>query len=137
MAVGAKCGEQVLEQVTILVPVDRVRLDSEQLEILYRRLGEDGAENVLCRAMEEMAIRLKQAQSLYHAGALAELRKTVRTLVAMAEQVGFNTISRVSQDVVICIDTGDSVALGATLSRLIRSGEKSLTAIWDMQDITV
>ena len=37
----------------------------------------------------------------------------------------------------VAIDTGDEIATGATLFRLIRIGERSLTAVWDMQDISV
>lgn len=119
------------------MPSERVRLDAERLEMLYTKLGEDGADNVLCRAMEEMAIRMKQSEKLYGAGSLRELRKTVHSMIAIADQVGLQTLVRVSGDVVNCIDTGDWVALGATFSRLVRSSDQSLTAIWDLQDVTV
>lgn len=114
-----------------------MRLDAERLEMLYTKLGEDGADNVLCRAMEEMAIRMKQSEKLYAAGSLREMRKTVHSLIAIADQIGLQTLARVSGDVVNCIDAGDWVALGATFSRLVRSSDQSLTAIWDLQDVTV
>lgn len=119
------------------MPSERVRLDAEQLELLYTKLGEDGADEVLCRAMEEMAIRLKQAERLYQAGSIKELRKTAHSLIAIADQIGLSTLARVARDVVGCIDSGDWVALGATFGRLVRSGDQSLTAIWDLQDVTV
>jgi len=56
------------------MPSERVRLDAERLVMLYTKLGEDGADNVLCRAMEEMAIRMKQSEKLYAAGSLREMR---------------------------------------------------------------
>ena len=120
-----------------MLPQEPVRLDAERLEVLYNKLGEDGADNVLCRAMEEMAIRLKQSEKLYRAGSAKELRKTVHSLIAIADQIGMQTLARVSRDVVACIDSGDWVALGATFSRLIRSSDQSLTAIWDLQDVTI
>lgn len=126
-----------MEQVTTFIPADQVRLNSERLETLYLKLGEEGADNVLCRAMEEMAIRLKQSEKMYRAGASRDLRKTVRSLVAIADQIGMQTLSRVAEDVVVCIDSGDWVALGATFARLVRTGDQSLTAIWDLQDVTV
>lgn len=119
------------------MPSEHVRLDAERLEVLYNKLGEDGADDVLCRAMEEMAIRIKQSEKLYRAGSVKELRKTVHSLVAIADQIGMQTLARVSGDVVNCIDSGDWVALGATFSRLVRSSDQSLTAIWDLQDVTV
>lgn len=114
-----------------------VRLDSERLELLYSQLGEDGADNVLCRAMEEMAVRVKQSEKLYREKNTTELRKTVHSLIAIAEQVGLQTLALVSKDVVNCIDAADWVALGATFSRLIRSSDQSLTAIWELEGITV
>ncbi len=126
-----------MEQITTMMPRECVRLDADQLESLYTKLGEDEADNVLCRAMEEMAIRIKQSEKLYNAGATRELRRTVQSLVTIADQVGLKTLSRVSSDVIACIDVNDWVALGATYSRLLRSSDQSLTAIWDLQDVTV
>ena len=39
-------------------PVEQVRVDQERLGILYDQLGESGAEDVVCRAMEELALRM-------------------------------------------------------------------------------
>jgi hypothetical protein len=135
--VGANIGGTKVEQITPIVPNERVRLNSECLETLYRRLGEEHADDVLCRAMEEMAIRMKQCEKLYGAGLTKDLRKLVHSLVAIADQIGMATLARVAEDVVACLDREDWVALGATFARLIRSGDQSLTAIWDLQDLSV
>ena len=126
-----------MEMMTTMLPQESVRLDAEQLELLYSRLGEVEADNILCRAMEELAIRIKQSEKLYEQSALDELRKTVHGMASIADQVGLNTLSRVSADVVACIDSGDWIALGATFARLRRNSDQSLTAIWDLQDITI
>jgi len=126
-----------VKQVTALKPSEHVRLDAERLEVLYTKLGEEEADNVLCRAMEELAIRIKQSERLFSAGAYKELRKTVYSLIAIADQVGLQTLANVASDVTCCIDKGDGIALGATFSRLVRSSDQSLTAIWDLQDVTV
>lgn len=133
---GRNWGEAV-ELVTTLMPSEQVRLDSQRLEILYNQLGEQGAEDVLCRAMEEMAIRIKQSERLYSAGAVKELRKTAHSLIAIADQVGLQTLASVASDVTVCIDRSDWIALGATFARLVRGSDQSITAIWDLQDITV
>ncbi len=126
-----------MEHVTRMLPRESARLDAEQLEKLYVTLGEVEADNVLSRAMEEMAIRIKQGETLYEAGSPVELANTMRSLVRIADQVGLNTVSRVASDVLICLERGDWIALGATFARLIRCSDQSLTAIWDLQDITV
>lgn len=45
-----------------MLPRESARLDADQLEKLYTSLGEVEADNVLSRAMEEMAIRIKQSE---------------------------------------------------------------------------
>jgi len=120
-----------------MLPRENARLDAEQLEKLYSQLGEVEADNVLSRAMEEMAIRIKQSEKLYDAGTASELRRTIRSLIRIADQVGMKTVSRVSSDVLTCLDRGDWISLSATFARLVRSSDQSLTAIWDLQDITV
>ena len=111
-----------------------VRLDPASLESLYIELGPVGAENVVCRAMEELALRLADLTALHRVGKYAELAHTARSLVAIAEQVGLASFARVSEDVAHCAMRADPIALGATLCRLERIGDRSLTAVWDMQD---
>ena len=93
-----------------------------------------GAEDVVCRALEELALRLSHCEGLFRAGQWPELRKNVRSLIAIGEQVGMTALAQVAGDVTICIDRPDPTALAATLSRLLRIGERSLTAVWDIED---
>jgi hypothetical protein len=115
-------------------PTEQVDLDQDRLGALYHQLGEDNAEDVVCRALEELAVRLGQCDRLYRDGSWADLRKNSRLLIAIAEQIGMHALARVARDVTICLDQGDAIAVAATLSRLIRVGERSLTAVWDLQD---
>lgn len=116
---------------------ENVRVDQDRLGALYAQLGEAGAEDVVYRAMEELALRLSHCNRLFASENWTELRKCVRSLAAIADQIGMHILARVSQDVIHCIDMEDIIALAATLSRLLRIGERSLTAIWDLQDITI
>ena len=120
-----------------LKPTEQVRVDPDQLSGLYAELGEIAAEEIVCRAMEELALRLAHCDRLYRGGDLQYLRKSSRSLIAIADQIGMNKLSRVANDVTQCIDAGDDAALSATLCRLMRIGEASLTAIWDLQDLTI
>ncbi|MEQ9474201.1 hypothetical protein [Marinovum algicola] len=111
-----------------------VRLDQERIEDLYRRMGDAGAEDVVCRALEEIAVRMSYANKLHKRGDLAEMRKCLRSLSRIADQIGMVALSSVARDVCACIDQNDAVAMAATLSRLARTGDQSLTAIWDLQE---
>jgi hypothetical protein len=126
-----------MQQVTHIKPMESVDVDQDRLAALYNQLGEAGAEDVVCRAMEELALRLSNCDRLYSEAAWIDLRKSVRSLIAIADQIGMSALSTVAGNVTACIDTNDNVALAATLCRLIRIGEESLTAVWELQDITI
>ena len=123
--------------VITLVQNENVRLDPDRLGNLYRQLGEAGAEDVVCRAIEELAVRLSHCERLWRKKDQDKLRKCSRSLVAIADQIGMTTLARVAGDVTCAVDAGDPAATGATLYRLLRIGERSLTAVWDLQDLSV
>ncbi len=124
-------------QVTHIKPSETVRVDHDRLGALYAQLGAAGAEDVVCRALEELALRLSHSETLYQQNERETLRKNARSLIAIADQIGMSALSRAAGVVTDCIDSGDDVALAATLSRLIRIGERSLMAVWDIQDIHI
>ena len=115
---------------------ETVRLDPDRLTTLYAQLGEDGAEDVICRAMEELAVRLTYAERMYRSGQTGDLRKSVRSMAAIAEQIGMNLLARVARDVTAPIDPADDNELAAPLARLLRIGERSLSAVWEMRDLS-
>ncbi|WP_311136180.1 MULTISPECIES: hypothetical protein [Pseudooceanicola] len=126
-----------MSQILVMTRSEPVGLDPERLRQLYAQLGEAGADNVVCRAMEELALRFSHADRMLREGRREELRKAVRSLAAIADQVGMTLLSRVAGDVGACLGGGDDVALAATFARLLRVGESSLMAIWELQDITL
>ncbi|GAW34361.1 hypothetical protein RA2_01409 [Roseovarius sp. A-2] len=135
-AKGRQAGEKVnnVEQPTVLQQHECVRLDADRLEALYLELGETNAEDVVCRALEELAARLGQAERFYRDGRLGEMRKSSRSLIAIADQIGMALLARVAGDVTGSIDAGDHNALAATFARLLRIGERSLCDIWEAQN---
>ncbi|MEP1767072.1 MAG: hypothetical protein ABJJ53_10615 [Sulfitobacter sp.] len=116
---------------------EQIQLDQVRLGMLYSQLGEAGAEAVVCRAMEEIAARLAQCEELWRAQNHTLLRKQARSLIAIADQIGMHRLAQVARDVTLCVDSKDSIAVTATLSRLLRIGERSLSAIWSMEDLSI
>ena len=112
-------------------------LDPGKLSELYAQLGEAGAEDVVCRAIEELAVRLSHCERLWRQDDMPNLRKSARSLIAIAEQIGMCAMAGVARDVTGAIDSEDQAAVSATLFRLLRIGEKSLTAVWEQQDLSV
>jgi hypothetical protein len=124
-------------QVLQMRPTEQVCVDQERLGTLYKQLGETDAEDVVCRALEELALRISHCDRLYRTSDWQELRKNSRSLIAIADQVGLQKMAAVANDVMSAVDQADPVAIAATLTRLIRVGERSLTAIWDVQDLSI
>ena len=116
---------------------EAANLDHDQLGTLYAQLGAVGAEDVLRRAMEELALRLSHCERLYQQDDLPELQKSAHSLIAIAEQIGMSKLATVAGNVSENATMQDRVAVAATLSRLMRVGEASLTAIWDLQDMSI
>ncbi len=127
----------VVEKIISLEQKESVRLDPDRLDNLYRQLGDRNAMDVLCRTVEELALRLSNCERFWRQRDWHGLRKCARSLVAIAEQIGMTALARVAGDVAQTVDAGDAVATGATLNRLIRVGQRSLTAVWDQKDLSV
>ncbi len=114
-----------------------IQLDQVRLGTLYAQLGEAGAESVVCRAMEELAVRMAQCDRLWRERDMVKLRKNARSLIAISDQLGMHRLAQVAGNVTDCIDASDEIAITATLSRMLRIGERSLSAMWSMDDITL
>ncbi len=127
----------MVANILTVVHKENVRLDPGKLSELYTELGETGAEDVVCRAIEELAVRLTHCERLWRQNDIANLRKSARSLIAISDQVGMTAMSGIARDVTQAIDAEDPAAVSATLFRLIRVGERSLTAIWDQHDLTI
>lgn len=129
-----KLGDMV-EHVTHLAQPEPVKLDHARLGALYSELGPEQADDLVCRALEELALRLAQLGHAYREGRNKDLHKGARLLAAIADQLGMSTTAQVARDVTRCLDMADPVALAAVVARLLRSGERSLLAVWDV-DVT-
>lgn len=126
-----------MEHVINLAPNEPVQLNADQLGTLYQQLGEVGAEDIICRAMEELAHRLQRCRSLFQDGDIDALRKQLRLLIAIADQIGMRSLSDTADHVITTVDRRDSIAVAATLGRLLRVGERSLHEIWDLEDLSI
>ncbi len=126
-----------MERITLLRQNEVVHVNPDRLAELYNQLGESGAEDVICRALEELAARLSKTETSFREKRYHDMRKSARSLVAIAEQIGMSLLAQVALDVTFCVDAGDTTALAATMARLLRIGERSLTEIWALQDLSI
>ena len=111
---------------------DNVSVDPDRIEVLQMQLGAVAAEDVIVRAMSELSARFSQLQSANGETDRAKIYKLSRGISAIADQVGMVTLARVAADVSNCANSGDEAAFQATLARLCRIGDCSLTLVWDL-----
>ena len=131
--VEEKSKGEIVEQVSLLRPSDHVLLNTERWAQLKQQLGETDARDVMRRAIAELVLRLDQVDNCHGRSAWQEMKKSTRLLLAISDQIGLDTLTMVADDVLTCLETGDSVALAATHNRLMRSGKASLSELWEMQ----
>lgn len=123
--------------VTRLYHVEDVQLDGDRMQLLVADLGRPGAERVIARAMEEIAVRLTRIENAYSDGALDRVAKGARGLAALADQTGMATVRDIALAVARLATSTDATALGALVARLVRVGEMSLVSASDVHDVSV
>ncbi|MEZ5910931.1 MAG: hypothetical protein R3D84_00865 [Paracoccaceae bacterium] len=116
--------------ITPLRPVECPSLDTERLRDMTEDLGPAEAEQVLVRAMEEMADLVAEMIGQYHGCRLSEFARGLRSLSRLAEHAGLPKLAAVAQDVGHCLSAGDDTALAATWGRLVRLAARSFATEW-------
>ena len=81
--------------------------------------------------------RLATAGAAWSSGEFTRLGKIARLLVGMSEQVGMMTLAKVASGVADAAGRGDDIALAAVVARLVRVGDASLSAIWDIGHLRI
>ncbi|MGH1463804.1 MAG: hypothetical protein ACRBBQ_00440 [Cognatishimia sp.] len=125
-----------MEQVNFLCVDEAVRLDHRQIGQLRDLLGHQEAEEVTMRAMEELSARLAHAESLFLLAKRPDLRKCVRSLIAISDQIGMRSLAEASRHVVTALDNEDHNGAAATFFRLMRIGDRSLSDYWELQNLS-
>ena len=123
-----------MEHVKLNLPDEHSCLDIKPLLSICRNLAVPQAAELLCREMEQLAALLTECQKGYAKSGYSVVREKLDELEAFSKLIWLPVLERVVRDVQNCIEVYDPVALSATMSRLLRMGEQSLTAIWDLQD---
>lgn len=116
---------------------ESVQLDPDRVRDLYRQRDDAAAQEVICRAVGEVATRLARCEQLWRRGDRDRLSKCARSLIAISDQLGMGKLAHVAGVVANAADCGDDATLAATLFRLIRVGDKSLAAVWSLQGLSL
>ncbi len=127
---GLGCDQRVCVmtsgKVVILRPKDRIRHDAEPISTIYRNLDKASAEQVVTRALGELAIGMAGLAEQVRSHDLTDLTRQLRRLRRMGENLGMVTFSHLCGEVKTCVEIGDVTAFAAVWARLLRVAERSL-----------
>lgn len=124
-------------EVVTFRPRDHVRQDSGPIVLMYRNMGTAAAEQVVTRALTELALAMTGLAAQVRGGELADMDRQLRRLHRMADQLGMISLAQVAQDVRACLDRADRIAFAAVWARLLRVAERSLASDRGLADQSV
>ncbi|ROT97762.1 hypothetical protein [Histidinibacterium lentulum] len=117
---------------TPLVPRETVRFDPAPLLRLYGTRGEAEAEDAVCAVLEAISHRLLRLDRDLSLREIAAIPRLATEIAGLGDGIGLSTLATVARAVARCAEAGDGAALGATLARLGRVADRSISEIWDI-----
>lgn len=112
---------------------DEFHMDPAPLKTLFTALPDHEAENIVCRALEDIAQRLDALQAARTKGSLADIALPAKRISAVADQIGLTEVSLVASHAAKAAQSSCTVALGATMARLERAFDAAVSQIWDFR----
>ncbi len=112
--------------VVALRPKEQVRQDVEPIATIYRNLGTVSAEQVVARALGELALTMAGLAAQVRAHQMGDVIRQLRRLQHMGDHLGMVSLARVAGDVRICLDRSDVTGFSAVWARLLRVAEHAL-----------
>ncbi|MFC0201262.1 hypothetical protein [Paracoccus rhizosphaerae] len=120
-----------MAQISALAVPEAVRVDSRRVAEIIAELGETAAQHVVGLALEQLAAALTAVDAALQAGDLAQAVADAERISRLAWQIGLLSLAGVAMDLGSTAERGDQAAMSAIRARLMRVGNRSLTAIWD------
>ena len=118
--------------VTMMERKECIEIDQAQLFQQFNLQADRDRHDLVFDVVEDIAKILGRAETQYLKTDYDNLRESLDSIVTLAQKFGFGHLSRVAKDVKLCVEGNDFVAASSTFQRLLRVGEQSLFAIWDI-----
>jgi hypothetical protein len=115
-----------MEEVTALRPREVVRQDVEAIAVIYRNLGAPVAEQMVTRALGELALTMAGLAEKVRAQDLRDVARQLDCLQRLSRDLGLVSLASVAGDAKSCLQRADGTAFSAVWSRLLRVAERSL-----------
>ena len=114
-----------------------MRQDVEAIAVIYRNLGAPVAEQMVTRALGELALTMAGIAEKVQAQELRDLARQLGRLGRLAADLGLLSLAAVSGDAKTCLERADGTAFSAVWARLMRVAERSLSAEVGLADQSV
>jgi hypothetical protein len=105
---------------------ETVRQDVEAIALIYRNLGAPVAEQMVTRALGELALTMAGIAEKVRAQELRDLARQLVRLRRLSEDLGLQSLASVAGDAKCCLERADGTAFSAVWARLMRVAERSL-----------
>lgn len=105
--------------------------------MIYRNLGAPVAEQMVTRALGELALTMAGIAEKVRAKELRDLARQLGRLRRLAADLGLLSLSNVAGDAKSCLERADGTAFSAVWARLMRVAERSLSAEVGLVDQSV
>ncbi|MFT6073435.1 MAG: hypothetical protein ACJAZ1_000341 [Yoonia sp.] len=113
----------------------QLQFDPAPLQRLFAQKDLHIAEEVVCRMLENIALRLDMLQRCLAAHEFSQMHKPAKRIGLVAKQLGLAEVAMASEHVRACIDQTVGVAIEATMARLERGFDVAVTEIWNFRDL--
>ncbi len=121
--------------VIVLRCADPLHFDPTALNALFAKKGVVEAEEVVCRVLEDIAMRLDMLQQGRSQSQFDRMFKPARRIGLVAGQIGLTEVAAAAGHVVTCLEQMDGIALEATLARLERGFDVAVSEIWNYREL--
>lgn len=121
--------------VVVLNCPHQMHFDPAPLRRLFAEKDQRVAEEVVCRMLEDIALRLDMMQRGLAACDFGRMRRPARRIGHIADQIGLTEVAIAAAHVCRCLTQNDGVALEATMARLERGFDVAVSEIWNFREL--
>lgn len=118
--------------VTMMEWKECVEIDPAQFFQQFNLQADRDMHDLIFDVVEDVARTLGREETEYLKTDYDNLRDSLDSVATLAQKFGLRHLSLVAQNVKLCVDENDLVAVFSTFQQLLGLGEQSLFAIWDM-----
>jgi hypothetical protein len=127
----------MMGEIATLRPREVVRQDVEAIAVIYRNLGAPVAEQMVTRALGQLALTMAGIAEQVRTQELRDLARQLARFGRLAADLGLLSLAAVASDAGACLEKADSTAFAAVWARLLRVAERSLAAETGLADQSV